>query len=264
MNCPLCKEPINVNEDRCPACGFMVPCAAYFANVESYLEWKEQVNNKRNTVDVPSITPVVDAPKSAPAVKETVSAEVINRYIAKNRKKKKLITVLCITIGVLIFAVLVWLAAINLFGGSKNGEYFNIDNKTKLFTMDTSLLGRDYKELKEILGLDSLKIWTYWGKNLKVTYYNDGDYTYALFFQNNVFVMCYCDLPYDMEGLYADDLCDAAKQHFNKKFTESGKYSGFDYYEWAMKEYTYNQCIEFYTEDNTLHYRQSYISNEYE
>ena len=137
-------------------------------------------------------------------------------------------------------------------------NYFRVDPVTRFFSMDTSLFGMSFSEMSALLGgLEPPEYWEHWGDNLYVTFLSDGINEYALFFQNNVFVCCYYDIPED--GLKPDDISTMAVNYFGKECDSiTNPYGdGVTYfYNWIMPGYYYEQYTESYF--NETHFRQRY------
>ena len=137
-------------------------------------------------------------------------------------------------------------------------EYFRINPDTGFFTMDTGLFGKSFTEMSELLGeLDPLEYWPHWGDNLYVTFLTDDVNTFALLFQNNVFVCCYYDIPED--GRIPDNISVTARDYFGKECDSiTNPYGdGFTYfYNWILPGYYYEQYSEMYSDET--HFRQRY------
>lgn len=144
---------------------------------------------------------------------------------------------------------------------TKAADPFTVDPDTKFFSMDTTLFGLTFSEFKQRVLLDDgvkPEDWTWWGHDLKVVYVVGSTETYACFFQNDRLVTVYRDSATGDKGKMYDD----AVAHFGEPTEVSTYWNGLPAYEWNMQDFRYQQHVESY--DNEDHYRQQYISRDYE
>lgn len=142
--------------------------------------------------------------------------------------------------------------------GGKVSDYMSVDEKMWLFKLDTSLFGSSFEDFKKKIGRDDLEDpedWTYWGKDLKVTFFEDAGYVYACFFQYDKFVISYIE---NDDTTIIPKAYASACTFFGKepdKITDDG----INY--WYMDGYTYRQNVEDFM-DGTKHQRQMYLWDE--
>ncbi len=143
----------------------------------------------------------------------------------------------------------------------KYEEPFTVDPDTGFFSMDTTLFGLTFNEFKQKVLLDDgvkPEDWTWWGHDLKVVYVVGSTETYACFFQNDRLVTIYRDSATGDKG----KMYDEAVTRFGEPAEVSTYWNGLPAYEWNMQDFRYQQHVESY--DNEDHYRQQYISRDYE
>ena len=140
-------------------------------------------------------------------------------------------------------------------------DYLNVDSATEFFYMDPVLFGLSYNDFKAKIGRTGLmqpEDWPWWGKNLKVVYVDDGPETFACFFQEDRLVTVYRDSQSDKPGRMYSEALDYYSEP-ERKYTY---WDGSDAYEWTRDGFYYQQHVETY--DNKGHYRQQYVSFDYE
>ncbi|MBP5330472.1 MAG: chitobiase/beta-hexosaminidase C-terminal domain-containing protein [Lachnospiraceae bacterium] len=141
-------------------------------------------------------------------------------------------------------------------------KYFDVDPITEFFTMDTSLFGSSYNEFKKKIGMNDLmqpEDWPWWGNDLKVVYVGTDFDTFACFFQNDSLVTVYRDAPSEGPGL----MYHGAQLEYGDSNSEFEYWNGTPAYEWILSDCYYQQYMESYSEGE-IHYRQQYISFEYQ
>ena len=140
-------------------------------------------------------------------------------------------------------------------------EPFTLDPFSKFFNIDTTLFGLSFSEFKQRLYLDDsvkLEDWPWWGHDLQVVYIVEGVETFACFFQKDRLVIVYRD----SERGDKDEMYDDAVEYYGEPTEVSTYWNGLPAYEWKMKACRYQQHVETY--DDADHYRQQYISWDYE
>ncbi|MBP5330850.1 MAG: hypothetical protein J6Y89_03255, partial [Lachnospiraceae bacterium] len=130
------------------------------------------------------------------------------------------------------------------------------------FDIDKTMFGLSYDDFKDRLGRDDLmqpEAWPWWGHDMEVVYVEEDGETYACFFQYNRFVSVYRDAADEKPG----NMFYLAMDFYGNPTSESTYWNGTKAYEWKLDNCYYQQHIETYSE-NDLHYRQQYISFDYD